>query len=50
MELLVLGPPELWSAEQQYDIGPTRVRGLLAILSLGHRAARQLAGSCYRFP
>ena len=37
MELLVLGPPELWSAEQQHDIGPTRVRGLLAILLLTPR-------------
>jgi len=38
MEFRVLGPPELWSAGQQHNIGPTRVRGLLAILLLTPRA------------
>src|SRR5258706_13119631 len=38
MEFRVLGPPELWSAGQQPNIGPTRVRGLLAILLLTPRA------------
>src|SRR5258706_13053268 len=37
MEFRVLGPPELWSAGQQHNIGPARVRGLLAILLLTPR-------------
>jgi tetratricopeptide (TPR) repeat protein len=37
MEFRVLGPPELWSAGQQHNIGPTRVRGLMAILLLTPR-------------
>jgi DNA-binding SARP family transcriptional activator/uncharacterized protein HemY len=34
MEFRVLGPTELWSAEQQYDLGPARERSVLAILLL----------------
>jgi DNA-binding SARP family transcriptional activator/Tfp pilus assembly protein PilF len=37
MEFRVLGPIELWSAEQQCDLGPTRVRCVLAILMLTPR-------------
>jgi tetratricopeptide (TPR) repeat protein/DNA-binding SARP family transcriptional activator len=37
MEFRVLGPVELWSAGQQYDLGPTRVRSVLAILALAPR-------------
>ncbi len=37
MEFRVLGPIELWSAGQQYDLGPTRVRCVLAILTLTPR-------------
>src|SRR6202011_2370350 len=33
----VLGPIELWSAKQQRDLGPTRARGVLAILLLTPR-------------
>ena len=34
MEFRVLGPIELWSAGQQFDLGPTRARCVLAILML----------------
>jgi len=37
MEFRVLGPIELWSAKQQRDLGPTRARGVLAILLLTPR-------------
>jgi DNA-binding SARP family transcriptional activator len=37
MEFRMLGPVELWSAEQQCDLGPTRVRCVLAILMLTPR-------------
>ena len=37
MEFRVLGPIELWSAGQQCDLGPTRVRCVLAILLLTPR-------------
>ncbi len=37
MEFRVLGPIELWSAGQQYDLGPTRARCVLAILILAPR-------------
>jgi DNA-binding SARP family transcriptional activator/tetratricopeptide (TPR) repeat protein len=37
MEFRVLGPVELWSAGQQRDLGPTRVRSVLAILALTPR-------------
>jgi DNA-binding SARP family transcriptional activator len=37
MEFRVLGPTELWSAGQQCDLGPARVRGVLAILLLTPR-------------
>ncbi|MGI8452317.1 MAG: tetratricopeptide repeat protein [Streptosporangiaceae bacterium] len=37
MEFRVLGPIELWSAGQQCDLGPTRVRCVLAILMLTPR-------------
>jgi DNA-binding SARP family transcriptional activator/tetratricopeptide (TPR) repeat protein len=37
MEFRVLGPIELWSAGQQYDLGPTRARCVLAILMLTPR-------------
>src|ERR1700734_544797 len=37
MELRVLGPVELWSAGQQCDLGPTKVRSVLAILALTPR-------------
>ena len=37
MEFRVLGPIELWSAGQQCDLGPTRVRCVLAILALTPR-------------
>jgi DNA-binding SARP family transcriptional activator/tetratricopeptide (TPR) repeat protein len=37
MEFRVLGPIELWSAEQQRDLGPTRERSVLAILLLTPR-------------
>jgi DNA-binding SARP family transcriptional activator len=37
MEFRVLGPIELWSAGQQRDLGPTRARGVLAILLLTPR-------------
>ena len=37
MEFRVLGPIELWSAGQQYDLGPTRARCVLAILMLAPR-------------
>ena len=37
MEFRVLGPIELWSAGQQCDLGPTRVRSVLAILTLTPR-------------
>jgi DNA-binding SARP family transcriptional activator/tetratricopeptide (TPR) repeat protein len=37
MEFRVLGPVELWSAGQQRDLGPTRARGVLAILLLTPR-------------
>jgi DNA-binding SARP family transcriptional activator/tetratricopeptide (TPR) repeat protein len=37
MEFRVLGPIELWSAGQQSDLGPTRARGVLAILLLTPR-------------
>jgi DNA-binding SARP family transcriptional activator len=37
MEFRVLGPIELWSAGQQRDLGPTRVRSVLAILMLTPR-------------
>ena len=37
MEFRVLGPIELWSSGQQYDLGPTRARCVLAILMLTPR-------------
>ena len=37
MEFRALGPIELWSAEQQYDLGPARARCILAILMLTPR-------------
>ncbi len=37
MEFRVLGPIELWSGGQQCDLGPTRVRCVLAILLLTPR-------------
>src|SRR5260370_2472764 len=37
MEFRVLGPTELWSAGQQYDLGPARERSVLAILLLTPR-------------
>ncbi len=37
MEFRVLGPIELWSAGQQHDLGPARVRLVLAILMLTPR-------------
>src|SRR5215467_3419629 len=37
MEFRVLGPTELWSAGQQRDLGPGRVRAVLAILLLSPR-------------
>src|SRR6266487_4965071 len=37
MEFRVLGPTELWSAGQQCDLGPARVRSVLAILLLTPR-------------
>ncbi len=37
MEFRVLGPIELWSAGLQCDLGPTRVRSVLAILTLTPR-------------
>jgi DNA-binding SARP family transcriptional activator len=37
MEFRVLGPIELWSAGQERDLGPTRVRGVLAVLLLTPR-------------
>ena len=37
MEFRVLGPIELWSAGRQCDLGPTRVRSVLAILALTPR-------------
>ena len=37
VEFRVLGPIELWSAGQQCDLGPTRVRSVLAILTLTPR-------------
>ena len=36
-EFRVLGPTELWSAGQQYDLGSARVRSVLAILLLTPR-------------
>jgi DNA-binding SARP family transcriptional activator/tetratricopeptide (TPR) repeat protein len=37
MEFRVLGPIELWSAGQKYDLGPARARSVLAILALTPR-------------
>jgi DNA-binding SARP family transcriptional activator len=37
MEFRVLGPVELWSAGQERDLGPTRARGVLAVLLLAPR-------------
>jgi DNA-binding SARP family transcriptional activator len=37
MEFRVLGPTELWSAGEQYDLGPARERSALAILLLTPR-------------
>ncbi len=37
MEFRLLGPIELWSAGEQYDLGPARERGVLAILLLSAR-------------
>jgi DNA-binding SARP family transcriptional activator/tetratricopeptide (TPR) repeat protein len=37
MEFRVLGPVELWSAGQDRDLGPTRERGVLAVLLLTPR-------------
>jgi DNA-binding SARP family transcriptional activator/tetratricopeptide (TPR) repeat protein len=37
MEFRVLGPTELWSAGQPYDLGPARERSVLAILLLTPR-------------
>ena len=37
MEFRVLGPTELWSGGQQCDLGPGRVRAVLAILLLNPR-------------
>ena len=37
MEFRALGPIELWSAGQQYDLGPARARCVLAILLLTPR-------------
>jgi DNA-binding SARP family transcriptional activator len=37
MEFRVLGPTELWSAGQQCDLGPAKVRSVLAILLLTPR-------------
>ena len=37
MEFRVLGPVELWSAGQERDLGPTRARGVLAVLLLTPR-------------
>src|SRR5258708_25798400 len=37
MEFRLLGPTELWSAAQQYDLGPARERSVLAILLLTPR-------------
>src|SRR6202034_4947128 len=37
MEFRVLGPTELWSAGQQYDLGSARARSVLAILLLTPR-------------
>lgn len=37
MEFRLLGPIELWSAGEQYDLGPARERGVLAILLLSPR-------------
>ena len=34
MEFRILGPIELWSAGQRYDLGPTRARCVLAVLLL----------------
>jgi DNA-binding SARP family transcriptional activator len=38
MEFRLLGPIELWSAGEQYDLGPARERCVLAILLLSPRA------------
>jgi DNA-binding SARP family transcriptional activator/tetratricopeptide (TPR) repeat protein len=38
MEFRALGPIELWSAGQQKDLGPARVRSVLAMLLLAPRA------------
>ena len=38
MEFRVLGPTERWSAGQQCELGPGRVRAVLAILLLSPRA------------
>src|SRR5690242_9094238 len=37
MEFRVLGPAELWSDGRQFDLGPARERGVLAILLLTPR-------------
>ncbi len=37
MEFRVLGPIELWLAGQERDLGPTRARGVLAVLLLTPR-------------
>jgi DNA-binding SARP family transcriptional activator len=37
MEFRLLGPIELWSAGEQFSLGPTRERGVLAILLLSPR-------------
>jgi DNA-binding SARP family transcriptional activator/tetratricopeptide (TPR) repeat protein len=37
MEFRLLGPIELWSAGEQFNLGPTRERGVLAILLLSPR-------------
>ncbi len=37
MEFRLLGPIELWSAGKQYNLGPARERGVLAILLLSPR-------------
>jgi DNA-binding SARP family transcriptional activator len=37
MEFRVLGPIELWSADQRHDLGPTRARCVLAVLLLSPR-------------
>src|SRR5581483_7674888 len=38
MEFRALGPIELWSAGQRQDLGPARVRSVLAMLLLAPRA------------